>query len=50
VFRGDTLRGLCSTPTLWLHGQIALFGAIAAFVLALAMLFLVLLGIRTTFK
>ena len=47
VFRGDTLRGLLlNAYDFGFYGQIALFGAIAAFVLALAMLFLVLLGIR----
>ncbi len=47
VFRGDTLRGLLlNAYAFGFMGQIALFGAIAAFVLALAMLFLVLLGIR----
>lgn len=47
VFRGDTLRGLLlNAYAFGFMGQIALYGAIAAFVLALAMLFLVLLGIR----
>ncbi len=47
VFRGDTLRGLLlNAYAFGFMGQIALYGAIAAFVLALAMLLLVLLGIR----
>jgi hypothetical protein len=47
VFRGDTLRGLLlNAYAFGFMGQIALYGAIAAFALALAMLFLVLLGIR----
>jgi hypothetical protein len=51
VFRGDTLRGLLlNAYAFGFMGQIALYGAIAAFVLALAMLFLVLLGIRHYFQ
>ncbi len=47
VFRGDTLRGLLlNAYAFGFMGLIALYGAIAAFVLALAMLLLVLLGIR----
>jgi hypothetical protein len=51
VFRGDTLRGLLlNAYAFGFMGQIAFYGAIAAFVLALAMLFLVLLGIRHYFQ
>lgn len=47
VFRGDTLRGLLlNAYAFGFMGQIALFGAIAALVLAFVMLLLVLLGIR----
>ena len=47
VFRGDTLRGLLlNAYAFGFMGQIALYGAIAAFFLALIMLLLVLLGIR----
>lgn len=47
VFRGDTLRGLLlNAYAFGFIGMIALYAAIASFVLALVMLFLTLLGIR----
>lgn len=47
VFRGDTLRGLLlNAYAFGTFGVIALYSAIAAFVLALFMLLLTLLGVR----
>jgi hypothetical protein len=47
VFRGDTLRGLLlNAYAFGFVGVIALYAAIASFVLALVMLILTLLGVR----